>query len=472
MKPLLRPCSQGSRNPNWGCFDMKHITFVRPNLGEGKSTDAMTPLVFAILKARTPDDIDTVMIDERVEPFVPLPTDLVAITVETFTARRAWEIAAIYKARGVPVVVGGHHPSMVPEEALQHADAVVIGDAEGVWEQVLADAGTGKLKQQYQGGFGFDAEQPVSFDRSIFEGKKYAPVSLVQIGRGCRFACDFCSIHAFYGKRREQRPICDILDEIAGLPADRIIFFVDDNLFWRRDRFVELMHALAPLKHQWSCQITIDVARDDELLDLMEQAGCALALIGFESLSKSNLKQMHKNWNGVAGEYHEVIDKLHDRGIMIYGTFVFGYDGDEPDAFIEAGEFARTQGLAIANFNPLTPMPGTGLYQRLKDNDQLLRPHWWLDPQFKYGDAIFLPKKLSPDQLRDGPMQARNIFYSWLSIFTRAGRGVFKWRRLRNVAMMVLANIISRHEIHRKQERQLSVPQSGTGKARAEGNIA
>ena len=451
---------------------MKHITFVRPNLGQGKSTDAMTPLVFAILKARTPDNIATVMIDERVEAFVPVPTDLVAMTVETFTARRAWEIADIYRARGIPVIVGGHHPSMVPDEALRHADSVVIGDAEGVWEQVLADAAAGNLKQRYQGGFGFDADQPVSFDRSIFAGRKYAPVSLVQIGRGCRFACDFCSIHAFYGKRREQRPIPEIVDEIAALPADRIIFFVDDNLFWRRDRFVELMRALTPLKHQWSCQITIDVARDDELLDLMAQAGCALVLIGFESLSKSSLKQMRKNWNGVAGEYHEVIAKLHDRGIMIYGTFVFGYDGDEPHAFIEAAEFARTQGLAIANFNPLTPMPGTGLYDRLKRDGQLLRPHWWLDPQFKYGDAIFLPKKLSPEQLRDGPMHARGIFYSWISILSRAGRGLFKWRRLRNVGMMVIANIISRHEISRKQERQLSAPEPVTGKPRAQGNIA
>lgn len=469
---MSKPSIRGLRNRNWACFDMKHITFVRPNLGEGKSTDAMTPLVFAILKARTPDDITTVMIDERVEPFVPVPTDLVAMTVETFTARRAWEIADMYRARGVPVVVGGHHPSMVPDEALQHADSVVIGDAEGVWEQVLADAAAGRLEQRYQGGFGFDADQPVSFDRSIFDGRKYAPVSLVQIGRGCRFACDFCSIHAFYGKRREQRSIPEIVDEISGLPADRIIFFVDDNLFWRRDRFVELMHALAPLKHQWSCQITIDVARDDELLDLMAQAGCALVLIGFESLSKSNLKQMRKNWNGVAGEYHEVIGKLHDRGIMIYGTFVFGYDGDEPHAFVEAAEFARAQGLAIANFNPLTPMPGTGLYDRLKRDGQLLRPHWWLDPQFKYGEAIFLPKKLSPEQLRDGPMLARGIFYSWLSILSRAGRGLFKWRRLRNVGMMVIANVISRHEINRKQERQLSAPGPVAGKPRAEGNMA
>ncbi len=416
----------------------------------------MTPLVFAILKARTPTDIETLMIDERVEPFRPVPTDLVAMTVETFTARRAWEIARHYRSAGTPVVVGGHHPSMVPDEALEYADSVVIGDAEGAWEQVIADARNGALKPRYEGGFGPDATPKIEFDRSIFAGRKYAPVSLVQVGRGCRFACDFCSIHAFYGKRRAQRPAADIVEEISTLPAGRMIFFVDDNLLWRRDRFVELMQALKPLRRSWSCQITIDVARDDELLDLMADAGCSLALIGFESLDKANLKQMRKNWNGVAGEYDEVVERLTRRGIMIYGTFVFGYDNDRPDAFANAAEFANAQGFAIANFNPLTPMPGTGLYERLDRDGELLRPNWWLDPNYKYGDAIFQPKGMTHSQLRDGPMEARALFYNWPSILSRAARGLFAWRSPKNTALMLLANAISRREIRRKQSQGLS----------------
>lgn len=435
---------------------VRHVTFIRPNLGVGPSADAMTPLVFAILRARTPADIATTLIDERIEPIVMAPTDLIAITVETFTARRAYQIAAMYRARGVPVVMGGHHPSMVPDESLRHADAVVVGDAEGVWEQIIEDAGNGALKPRYRGAQGRAPEDRVVFDRSIFANKKYAPISLVQVGRGCRFACDFCSIHAFYGAHREQRPPGDVAAEIQALPSRQMIFFVDDNLLWRRDRFEDLMRALIPLNRRWSCQITIDVARDDSLLDLMAQAGCALVLIGFESLDRGNLRQMHKNWNGVSGGYGDVIKRLHARNIMIYGTFVFGYDADTPAAFEAAAAFAQANTMAIANFNPLTPMPGTGLYDRLKANGELLRPNWWIDRDYRYGDAIFAPKGMSAGQLRDGPMRARRAFYSWRSIASRALRGVSLWRNPRSIGLMILANWISRREILRKQAQALS----------------
>ena len=323
---------------------MRHITFLRPSLGEGFSADAMTPLVFAILKARTPREIATTMIDERVEPLRTVPTDLVAMTVETFTARRAYQIAARYRRDGVPVVMGGHHPSMLPDESLRHADAVVIGDAEGIWETVVADAAAGRLQRLYRSKPG-DGGAPV-YDRSIFAGRRYAPISLVQAGRGCRFACDFCSIHAFYGTYRAQRDPADIAAEMRALPPRRLVFFVDDNLYWRRDAFVALMRALIPLKMRWCCQITIDVASDDALLDLMAEAGCALALIGFESLDRESLVQMRKKWNGVAGGYDEVIRRFHARGIMIYGTFVFGYDADTPASF-DARRRVRARAVAV-----------------------------------------------------------------------------------------------------------------------------
>lgn len=435
---------------------MKHVTFVRPGLGQGRSADAMEPLAFAILKARTPREIATTLIDERIEPFVPVATDLVALTVETFTARRAYQVADDYRARGIPVVMGGHHPSMLPDEALEHCDTVVVGDAEGLWEQVLEDARRGRLQKTYRAARARDGADRLIFDRSIFSGKKYAPVSLVQIGRGCRFACDFCSIHAFYGTHREQRDPDDIVAEIASLPRNRMIFFVDDNLYWRRDRFETLMRALAPLKRRWACQITIDVAREDGLIDLMAEAGCALMLIGLESLDKANLKQMRKNWNGVSGSYDDVIARLHQRGIMIYGTFVFGYDGDTVASFERAAQFAHAQALAIANFNPLTPMPGTELYDRLAARRELLRPKWWVDPDYRYGDAIFAPKGMTAWELNNGPMVARRAFYSWRSILSRALRGGRYWRDTRSIGLMLLANWISRREIARKQARSLA----------------
>jgi radical SAM superfamily enzyme YgiQ (UPF0313 family) len=433
---------------------MKHITFLRPSLGEGFSADAMTPLVFAILKARTPRDIATTMIDERIEPLRMVPTDLVAMTVETFTARRAYQIAARYRRQRIPVVMGGHHPSMLPDESLAHADSVVVGDAEGIWETVVADAAAGRLQRLYRSKPG-EGGAPV-YDRSIFSGRRYAPISLVQAGRGCRFACDFCSIHAFYGTYRAQRDPVDVAAEMRTLPRRRLVFFVDDNLYWRRDAFVALMRALIPLKMRWCCQITIDVARDAELLDLMAQAGCALALIGFESLDRESLVQMRKKWNGVAGGYDEVVRRFHARGIMIYGTFVFGYDADTSASFEAAAAFAREQSLCIANFNPLTPMPGTGLYDRLRAEGRLTRDTWWLDPSYRYGDAIFTPRGMSSDDLREGPMRARRAFYGWDSIAARALRGAPMWRDPYKIGTMLLANWISRREIMRKQGRPLA----------------
>lgn len=445
---------------------MRHITFIRPALGEGPSADAMTPLAFAILKARTPAGIATTLVDERIEPLHFVPTDLVAMTVETFTARRAYQIAADYRRRGIRVVMGGHHPSMLPEESAQHADAVVVGDAEGAWETVLADAAAGRLQRIYHSKPG-QGGRPV-YDRSVYAGKRYAPISLVQVGRGCRFACDFCSIHAFYGTHRDQRDPADVAAEMRTLPHGRMVFFVDDNLYWRRDAFVRLMRALIPLKMRWCCQITIDVARDDELLDLMAQAGCALALIGFESLDRESLVQMRKKWNGVAGGYDEVIRRFHTRGIMIYGTFVFGYDADTPASFERAAAFAREQTLCIANFNPLTPMPGTGLYDRLRAEGRLVRDTWWLDPTYHYGDAIFLPRSMSPAELSAGPIRARRAFYGWGSIAQRAFLGAPKWRDPYKVGTMLLANWISRREIVRKQGRPLAVrPQSEFAEANA-----
>jgi radical SAM superfamily enzyme YgiQ (UPF0313 family) len=350
--------------------------------------------------------------------------------------------------------MGGHHPSVVPEESLEHADAVVVGDAEGVWETVVADAAAGRLQRLYRSTAG-DGGAPV-YDRSIFAGRRYAPISLVQAGRGCRFACDFCSIHAFYGTYRAQRDPAEIVGELRTLPRRRLVFFVDDNLYWRRDAFVALMHALIPLRMRWCCQITIDVARDDELLDLMALAGCELALIGFESLDRDSLKQMRKGWNGVSGTYQDVIRRFHARGMMIYGTFVFGYDADTPESFDRAAAFAREHSLCIANFNPLTPMPGTGLYDRLRKEGRLLRDQWWLDPSFRYGDAIFLPRGLSQRELSEGPMRARRAFYSYGSIAGRAFRGAPMWRSPHKIATMLFANWISRREIMRKQGRPLA----------------
>ena len=428
-----------------------HITFIRPNLGDFRGTDAMEPMVFALLASRTPADVELAFHDERLAP-VPLDetTDLVAMTVETYTARRAYQIAARYRSRGIPVVMGGYHPTLLAGEAAQYCDALVIGDAEGVWERIVADARGGHLARVYRQNLdtSIDGLKP---DRSIFRGKRYAPVSLVQYGRGCRLACDFCSIHAFYKRRMLQRPVPDVIAELATLPRNRPVFFVDDNLFSDVPTLTRLLEAITPLRLRWTCQITLDVTRDDRLLALMAKSGCMLALIGFESLSEKNLSQIGKKWNLRRGDYTNGIRKLHDYGIMIYGTFVFGYDDDGPDCFERAVEFAVSSGFCIANFNPLTPTPGTALMSRLGREGRLLYERWWLDPRFRYGDATFVPRGMTPDQLREGCWRARRSFYSYAAIGRRIGVEPSLYVRPTRLGVLLASNIVSRREIRRKQ---------------------
>lgn len=433
---------------------LERLSLVRPNMGNYRSTDGLPPLSMAVLAARTPTEVEISFWDEKVEELpVDDTPDLVAITVETFTARRAYEIAASYRSRGVRVVMGGYHPSLRPEEALGHADAIVIGDAEGSWEQLVSDFRQGRLQRVYRGGNGRPLND-IGFDRRIFRGKGYAPVDLVQFTRGCRFVCDFCSIRAFYKDSLRARPVQAVADELRELNSRKLIFFVDDNLFSSRTDLDALLTAIKPLKLRWSCQISIDVARDDRLLDKLVEAGCCFVLIGFESLSAANLKQMAKPWNRVAGDYRTVVKKFHDRGIAVYGTFVFGYDDDTVDTIHQSLDFALEAKLEIANFNPLTPTPGSPLYDRLKSEGRLLSPTWWLDPQYRYGDPIFIPRRMDPDEFAQACFDAKRAFYSWRSIASRvlAGNAGFDWFR---TGMVGLANTISRKEIMRKQARLL-----------------
>jgi len=430
------------------------VTFIRPNLYDDRSSDAMEPLCFAILKSLTPDNIETTFYDERLEP-IPLDenTDLVAMTVETYTARRAYQIAAEYRKRGVAVVFGGYHPTFLPDEALLHADTVVRGDAEGVWGQILEDARNGRMQKLYQSA-DFPELANVFPDRSIFEGKKYAPMALVQYGRGCKFNCSFCSIRAFYGNNLRQRPVADVVEDIRR-SGRKHIFLVDDNIFVDVDKARELFKALIPLKIKWSCQVSIDIARDKELVRLMAESGCISALVGFESLDPASLKEIKKGWNVKWQSYDDAIEVFQNAGIMIYGTFVFGCDNDTSENFDIAVDFAIRHKFILANFNPLTPMPGAPLFDRMQEEGRLLHDRWWLDPDFKYGDATMQPMNMTADELTQGCFSARQKFNTMKSILRRINDRRTNLRSPLRVGVFLLSNFVSRREIYRKQKRAL-----------------
>ena len=432
------------------------LTLLRPNMGDFRSSDALPPLAMGILAARTPQEVDVRFVDDKTEA---VPTDdcpdLVAISVETFTARRAYGLASAYKARGATVVMGGYHPSLLPDEALEHADAIVVGDAEGSWETLLADFENDRLQRIYRGGNSLPLDNQ-RIKRSIFAGKRYAPVEAVQFGRGCRFTCDFCSIRSFYQDTLRSRPVEQVVEELRSLNRRHLFFFVDDNLFRSAEQLRTLCSAVAPLGLRWSCQISIDVARDERLLDTMATAGCIFVLVGFESLSIANLRQMAKPWNHAAGEYREVVRKFHARGIAVYGTFVFGYDDDTLDSIQRSLDFALEARLEIANFNPLTPTPGSPLYQRLLAEGRMLSPRWWLDPAYRYGDPIFRPAQMEPETFANACFEAKRAFYSLPSILRRilGSDAGFDWFR---TSIVGLANHISRREVMHKQHRLLGI---------------
>ena len=419
-----------------------------------RAGDAMQPLVFAVLKALTPAHHEVTFHDELVEPLPTAPdADLVALTVETFTARRAYQLADDWRARGVRVVLGGYHPTMLPDEALGHADAVVVGEAEDTWPRLLADAEAGVLARRYDSANDADLAR-VDYDTSAFAGKRYLPIGLVQFGRGCRYACDFCSIHAFYGSSIRTRPVAAVVDELRGRP-ERFWFFVDDNLLANPAAARELLAALVPLRRRWACQVAMDVAEDPATLRLFHRAGCRVAIVGFESLDPANLRLMGKGAN-LHAHYDRVLRAFGDAGIMVYGTFVFGYDHDTPDAVARAAAFALEHRFAIANFNPLMPMPGTRLDDRLRTTGQLTHDRWWVDPDFRYGDAMLTPAGMSADDLSRACRDARYAFNTYPAIARRLCQRA-ALRSPAQAALFLAANLVSRREIHAKQGRALGV---------------
>ena len=413
----------------------------------------MEPLAFAVLKGVTPPDVECELWDERVEP-VPqnLHTNLVALTVETYTARRAYALADRFRQQGLRVVAGGYHPTFLPQEGLEHFDSVVCGDAEALWPEILRDAAAGCLQSIYRQPAGGEM-RGLRYDRSLFDGKAYGKVTPVQFSRGCRFACDFCSIHAFYGRSLSHRPVDEVVAEACALRS-RYLFLVDDNLFVNQEALRSLLDGLRGCGLRWGCQISLDVAADERLLAAMAEAGCVAALVGFESLDGGNLVQMRKKWN-TRHPYSEAIARFHAHGIMVYGSFIFGYDQDDADVFARTVDFALENKLFLVNFSALTPTPASALYARMEKEERLLYPQWWLDSAYGYGDAVYRPRLLTPQQLTAGCRWARAQFFRYSNIARRvlwppAGCTSFHHRLI-----SLLANYTSRRTLDRKLGRAL-----------------
>jgi len=401
------------------------ITIIHPAIGHKIGEKyirswQMEPLSVAAIAGLTPKDIDIRFYDDRMET-IPYDeaTDAVVISVETYTAKRAYQIASEYRTRHIPVIMGGFHPTLLPEEVQRYAEAVVIGEAEGIWLEVMDDLRHGTLKKCYQNS-NPPALSQVNIDRSLLANKRYLSIRLIETGRGCKFPCEFCAIQSFFERTHRMRPIEQIIAEINALKArTKIFFFVDDNFAGNLPAAKELLKALIPLKIRWVTQMSINAAHDEEFLSLLVKSGCTGVLIGFESLDEGNLKIMKKNFNMMKGGYSQALNNLRRYHILVYATFVFGFENDRVESFEYAVDFAIEQRFYISAFNHLTPFPGTPLYQRLQNEGRLRFDAWWLDDNYRYNDLPFYPQHLTPEQVTELCVASRKRFYSWSSILKR-----------------------------------------------------
>lgn len=365
------------------------------------------PLSLPIIAALTPPDFEIEIVDENVEALdFDREADIVGISCMTPMARHAYEIASQFKRRGKKVVLGGIHPSLLPEEASFHADSVVIGEAEYTWPLLIEDYRRNELKKIYRSAKRTTLKEAI-IPRWDLVKNHYYVTHVMQTSRGCPFDCEFCSVRAFLGREVCRKPIDDIIMEIEFLKKvdkHKTIFFCDDNIAFDKMYAKELFRALKQTKITWTAETSIGVADDEELLDLIAESGGKQLFIGFESLTQANLDLMNKGGGKNKVEnYSESVKRIQSYGIAVIGGFILGYDYDNESVFEKILNFINDTNMMSAQINILSVYPGTRLYERLKKEGRIADVDW----SKRSRDSVsFAPKHISPDMLLEG--------YYWL----------------------------------------------------------
>ncbi|MGW8288070.1 MAG: radical SAM protein [Desulfobulbales bacterium] len=379
-------------------------------------------LAIPTLTALTPAEHEIRIFDENIEDIdFNWAPDLAGITVRTMFANRAYEIAEEFGRFGIKTVLGGIHPSMCPDEALQHCDSVVIGEAEGVWLDVLRDAENGSLKRTYKKEAFADLKKtPIAVRKAISINRYFSDV--IQTTKGCPFSCEFCSVHAFDGQRIRSRSVEQVvleIKEINNSPSTykkkKAIFFADDNIIANKSFARELFIALKDCNINWMCQASINISQEDELLALMRASGCGAIFIGFESLSQENLSSMNKGVNKKF-EFGSAIMKIQSHGILVHSSFIVGYDDDSPESFDELIHFIQENNLLVPLLNILTPFPGTKLFKRFEKEKRILHKDW---DKYDTKHVVFSPAGMSIEELLLGYKRILREVYSFDSILKK-----------------------------------------------------
>ena len=377
---------------------------------------SVPPLSLPYLAALTPPNVEVSVLDENVDEIdFEKEVDLVGISVLTMVAPRAYQIADIYRKQGTAVVLGGIHPTVLPGEACEHADAVVIGEAEGVWQELLMDFQQGNMKKVYRRGELCNLDSLPRPRWDLVKKNTYFTTNVVQTTRGCPYDCSFCSITRFFGHKYRCRSIAQVIKEIKTLRG-KFLYFADADVVGNPSYAKRLFNALIPYKKFWAGDAGIKIANDDELLNLAAKSGCRALYIGFESLSPASLREAGKSQN-IVEVYKGSIDKIHQFGIAVGGGFIFGFDSDDKSIFERTVKFAVESKMDFADFNILCPYPGTRIYDKLRKENRIIKMDW--SKYFGMYNVVFRPKRMSIEELRSGCLRAWRQFYSYKSIFKR-----------------------------------------------------
>ncbi len=370
------------------------------------------------LAAFAPPHWSVLHIDEVVRPVdFSVQADLVAITFHTPSAPHVYAMADRFRQREIPVVLGGPHVTLMPDEAQAHADIIFVGEAEANWPQFLRDFEAGRHSHRVLFHRTPELEQAPMARKDLFHRHDHT-AGVLFATRGCPYRCDFCTLAVMYKGQVRQRRVETVAEEYGSFPG-KVIILWDDNIASDMEYAKKLFRALAPHRKWWSSQASIHAAQDDEFLELAASSGCKQLFVGLESISQSSLNEVQKRFNHVS-EYARAIERIHAHGIAVQAGIVFGFDNDQPSIFGETLDFLEAAGVQNATFNILTPFPGTRLYQRLEAEGRILTRDW-----SKYNgraDVVFRPKQMSPAELLAGYEYANRRFYSWRSVGKRLSR--------------------------------------------------
>jgi radical SAM superfamily enzyme YgiQ (UPF0313 family) len=385
------------------------------------------PLNLGIIAALTPSDWNVSIIDENHEVFSYEEADLVGITAFTSSVNRGYEIASHYREAGIPTVMGGIHASMCPEEALQFVDSVVVGEAESIWQDVLADFHGGKLRRMYRGIMDPEARSAVARRELFHPDYRFASI---QTSRGCPLDCDFCSVTAFNGRRyRRRNPAC-VLAELESI-SHELLFFVDDNLIGygsrEREQMLDIFRGMVErrLDKKWFCQASLNVADDPEVLEWAARAGCRMIFLGIEAEDTDALASVNKKLNLKRGaaSYSQVFDRIHAAGIAVLGAFVFGMDSDTPDKLRRRAEFIINSEVDVMQTTAMTPLPGTRLYTQLEREGRLLYTNFPDDwDRYNLTEVVMAPKLMSVEEMTEVMRECLERIYDMQVLKAKAKR--------------------------------------------------